>query len=292
MKRKVFVGIGAAGAAAGGTIAVALAQAEGFGKPHPPIVAENDPAIVVEKPDLARPGGPIPAYAAAPKNATKTTPGVVVVQHIWGVDATIRDFIRRLAKAGFVAIAPELFARNHPPNGDGMTDYTVFRDLAAKLDKDQVNGDLEAAADWIRKRARVAEDMRPPKVGFTGFCMGGGIALRQVWQNPKPYDALAMWYGSVRQQGPPADQPLTDAQLAYVNDIKVPVEGNFGGRDTGPAPGDVRLFEAKLKVPHDIKIYDEAGHAFNDDTRASYVASAAADAWSRTLAFFRKYLTA
>ena len=95
----------------------------------------------------------------------------------------------------------------------------------------------------------------------------------------------------MRQEGPPADQPLTDAQLAYVERIHIPVEGNFGGRDTGPAPGDVRLFEAKLKVPHDIKIYDEAGHAFFDDTRASYVASAAADAWTRTLAFFRKYLT-
>ena len=275
LKRRVFVGIGAGAAAVSGSIAAALAQAEGFGKPHPPIVAENDPAIVVERPTLAT---GIPSYAAFPKNAAKTTPGIVIVQHIWGVDATIRDDVRRLAKEGFVAIAPLLFARENAPSGDGMTDFTVFRPYAAKLNAEQVNGDLAAAADWIRKRAGVAANARPPKVGITGFCMGGAIALRQVWQNPAPYDAAAIFYGAVKDQD--------------VDRIKIPIEGNFGGRDTGPAPEEVRAFEAKLKVPHDIKIYDEAGHAFFDDTRSSYVASAASGAWTRTLAFFRKYLAA
>lgn len=289
LNRRVFVGIGAGVAAAGSTIAAALAQADGFGKPHPPIVAENDPAITVSRPSLST---GIPAYAAVPKKAGKTTPGVVVIQAIWGLDPQLTDVVRRFAKEGFVAVAPSLYARQNPPSGEGVTDFSVFVPFAAKLENEQVNGDAEAAAAWIRHRAGSAPAQRPPKVGITGFCMGGGIALRQMWQNPAYFDAAAIWYGAVRQQGPPAGQPLTNAQLQYVRHIKSPIEGNFGGRDTGPAPGDVRLFAAKLAVPSDIKIYDEAGHAFFDDTRSSYVASAASDAWTRTLAFLRKNLAA
>ncbi|MGH7683764.1 MAG: dienelactone hydrolase family protein, partial [Vulcanimicrobiaceae bacterium] len=98
LSRRVFVGIGA-GAAALGSSASVLAATESFGKPHPPIVAEEDPAITVMRPML-RTG--IPAYAAAPNNAARTTPGIVLVQHVWGVDATMRDDVRRLAKEGFV----------------------------------------------------------------------------------------------------------------------------------------------------------------------------------------------
>jgi carboxymethylenebutenolidase len=275
LNRRVFVGLGTSAAALGGTIAAALAAGEGFGKPHPPIVPEDDPAIAVERPALS---SGIGAYAAFPTGDSQKTPGIVLVQHVWGVDATIRDDVRRFAKEGFVAIAPELYARMHPPSGDGLSDYTVFRPFAQRLDDEQVQDDLQAAADWIRRRAGVAPNARPPKVGITGFCMGGGIALRQTWANPKPYDAAAIWYGSV-----------TDQNADFV---ALPVEGNFGGRDTSISPADVRAFFARLKVPHDLKIYEEAGHAFFDDTRSSYVPSAAADAWSRTLAFFRTYLRA
>jgi len=213
----------------------------------------------------------IAAYAASPKNANARAAGIVMVQHIWGVDATIRDDVRRYARQGYVTIAPELFGRNNPPSGDGVTDINVFRPLAQKLDNDQVNGDLQAAADWIRKRG-------PIKVGITGFCMGGSIALRQTWQNPKAYDAASIFYGAVKDQ--------------RVDLVAIPVAGNYGARDTGIPADDVRAFFAALKQPHDLRIYDEAGHAFFDDTRASFVASAAADSWARTLAFFHKYLTA
>jgi len=273
--RRVFVGIGAGAAAVGSTIAGVLAQGEGFGQPHPPIVPETDPTIRIEHPDFL---AGITAYAAIPKNATASTPGVVLVQHIWGVDATIRDDVRRFAKEGFVAIAPDLFSRMHAPLGDAQTDYTIFLPYAQKLDARQNTLDLEAAAAWIRKRAGVASDHRPPKVGITGFCMGGTIALQQTWKNPKPFDAAAIWYGDVKDQNAAA--------------IAIPIEGNYGARDNGIPAAAVQEFAAKLKVPHDIKVYDEAGHGFFDDTRSSYVASAAADAWSRTLAFFRKYLSA
>ena len=277
LNRRVFVGIGAGAAAIGASVAGALAAGEGFGKPHPPIVPENDPQIVVVRPKL--PTG-IAAYAAAPKQTSRasTTPGIVMVQHAWGVDATIRDDVRRLAKAGFVTIAPELYGRAHPPSGDGTDDFNVFRPFMEQLDDVQVARDLRAGADWIRTRAGAVPDGRPPKVGIMGFCMGGGIALQQTWENPRPYDAAVIFYGNVQSQN--------------ADFINIPVMGNYGARDTGiPAP-DVRAFFAKLSAPHDVKIYEAAGHAFFDDTRESYVASAAADAWTRTLAFFHKYLTA
>ncbi|MBV8600143.1 MAG: dienelactone hydrolase family protein [Candidatus Eremiobacteraeota bacterium] len=291
LNRRVFVGASAGAAAAGGSIAAALAQTNAYGKFHPPIVPENDPSLTASRVMLERPGGAIPAYTAVPKNATKTTPGVVVVQHIWGVDAQIRDVVRRLAKEGFVAIAPALFARGNPPSGDTATDYTIFLPFAEKLDSRQVSGDLAAGAGWIRTRAGVAANAVPPKVGITGFCMGGGIALSQIVHNPAPYQALAIFYGYLNQEGSPRE-PLTDATAGYVAKLTVPVEGNFGGRDSGIPAASVRLFESKLTVPHDIKIYDEAGHGFFDDQRDSYVGSAAADAWIRTIAFFKKYLTA
>lgn len=276
LNRRVFVGAGASAAATPGLVAQALAAADDFGKPHPPIVAENDPALVVMRPMLA---SGIWAYVAAPRDAARATPGIVVVEHAWGVDATIRDDVRRLAKEGFVTIAPELYARMHPPDEDGSSDFERVRPFVRRLatDEVQVRNDLEAAADWVRARDGSAPGVRPPKVGIMGFCMGGGISLRQTWQNPKPYDAAVIFYGTVGDQN--------------ADFVQIPVMGNYGARDTGIPASDVRAFFSGLTIPHDLKIYDQAGHAFFDDTRESYVASAAADAWVRTLAFFRRYLS-
>lgn len=246
-----------------------------LGKPHDPSVNENDPAITVASVELRRPDTTIRGYAAMPRSTSAKTPGVVVVQHIWGVDAQIRDVVRRFAKAGYVTVAPNLYERFNAPSGDNATDYKPFHAIAAKLDRDQLRGDVVAAATWIREHAGVDADHRPPKIGVTGFCMGGGIAL-SVAAATRAFDACAMWYGSVTNE--------------YAEQLKIPLLGSFGGRDTSIPADGVRDFQAHLKVPNDIKIYPEAGHAFFDDTRPSYVPTAAADAWSRTLAWFAKYL--
>jgi len=281
--RKAFVGISAGAAAVVGTIAQALAQASDLGKPHPPIVSETDPAITVEKVTLTRPDVAMDAYAAYPKRITATTPGVVVIQHIWGVDATIRDTVRRYAKAGYITIAPDLFVRSHPPSGDGLTDYTVFRPAAGALTDDVVHGDALAAYSWIMSKASKS------RIGITGFCMGGGIVLKQLI-GTTDYAAASMFYGDVRPGTKPSD-PTTPATFAYTSKISTPLMGSFGGRDTGIKPDDVRAMFATLTAPHDVRVYDEAGHAFFDDTRSSYVASAASDAWTRTLGWFHKYLS-
>jgi carboxymethylenebutenolidase len=289
LNRKAFIGLSAGAAAATASIAAALA-ADDFGGPHPPIVPENDRSIRTQKVMLPRPDQPIPAYAAYPVNATAATPGIVVCQAIWGVDAQLRDTVRRFAKSGFVTIAPALYGRfPNVPNGDGATDYKPFSDLAQQLVDATVDGDIAAGATWIRSRVNAAEQQRPPKVGVIGFCMGGAIALRASVDDAN-FDAVVVFYGKVRW-GQSNDGPITDMALAWTDKVRVPLMGNYGGRDTGILPADVRAMAKRLTVPNDVKIYDEAGHAFFDDTRESYVASAASDAWTRTLGWFEKYLT-
>jgi carboxymethylenebutenolidase len=288
LSRAAFVGLSAGALAAGSAITRALADGTKLGAPHPPLVPEDDPAIEVARPLLVRPDGKIAAYAAVPATGDAATPGVVVVQHVWGVDAQIRDVVRRFAKSGYVAIAPELYARQHPPSGDGSTDYSLFGPFAEALVDDQVDGDLRAAAAWIASRPAVGTSARGANIGLIGFCMGGSIALRNAVDSPN-FKAVAVFYGKIRQSTSTAGA-ATEMSLAYSDEIKMPVCGSFGARDTSIPAADVSALRKRLTVPNDLKVYSEAGHAFFDDTRPSYVASAAADAWSRTLGWFGKYL--
>lgn len=284
LNRSAFVAVTAGATATFGTIATALAQAEGFGKPHPPIVAENDPAIMTSTIVLDRPDIKLNAYVAHPKNLTATTPGVVMVHAIWGVDAQLRDTVRRYAKEGYFCIAPSLFGRTNPPSGDGLSDYTVFRASAGALNDAQVRGDLKAAYDAIRAHAAKS------KIGVTGYCMGGGIALKQVI-GKSDYDAASIFYGDVRPGTIDRKAPSTAATFDYAGRITTPIVGNWAGLDQGILPDDVRELERHLTVAHDLKIYEGANHAFFDDTRGAYSATAAADAWTRTLSWFKKYLS-
>src|SRR5947209_4161761 len=110
VRRSAFIGATAAAAAGTAAIGPAFAQSA-LGKLHPPLVPEDDSSISIERVRLESPAGAIPAYAALPRNAMATTPAIVVTMHIWGVDTSIRDFIRRLAKAGYAAIGPDLYGR-------------------------------------------------------------------------------------------------------------------------------------------------------------------------------------
>ena len=288
--RRAFVGLSAGATAYASTLAAALAAGDDFGKPHPPIVAEDDPAIAVGRPQIHNGARTLDAYYASPKSAGPATPAVVVVQHIWGVDAQIRDVVRRFAKEGYIALAPDLYTGLGAPSGDGLTDYKVFVPSAQKLNDATVDSDLVAAAAFVRNGSGGKRE----KIGVTGFCMGGSIALRQAVDSASTFDAAAVFYGKVRYDtAGNNDGPIAAMALAYADEIGTPLLGSWGARDTGILAADVKALEARLtdlKKPHDIKVYDEAGHGFFDDTRASYVPSAAADAWTRTLAWFGTHL--
>jgi carboxymethylenebutenolidase len=279
--RRAFARLSAGIAAAATTPATAaLAQTgsgsgsgTGFGAPHAPIVAEDDPAIATGRPQIRYGTRTIDSYIASPKNAGPTTPGVVVAQAIWGVDAQLRDVVRRLAKAGYIAIAPDLYTGLGAPSGDGATDFSPFRVFAGKLADDQVDADIAAAANFIRSGA----GGKAEKLGVIGFCMG------------------AVYYGKVRYGTTNDNGTITPIALTYADDIGMPLCGSWGQRDTSIVADDVRALDARLTQlnrPHDMKVYDEAGHAFFDDTRSSYVATAATDAWARTLAYFARHLNA
>jgi carboxymethylenebutenolidase len=267
LRRRTFVGIAAAATAAA---SAPLAAQETLGHAHPPLVVENDPAIAVEHVSLVSNGSTVPAYSAWPVKGGAGTPSVVVVMHIWGVDAPIRDYVRRLAKSGFAAIAPDLYGRLDAPNGDGATDASLFRPYALKLERAVWLADLAAAADWL------AAKFPGTKTAVAGFCMGGKLALIAAVEEGDRFALVAPFYGSVADIDPKR--------------VHIPVCGSYGGRDTGIPAENVRAFAGTLTVPNDVKIYDEAGHAFFDDQRPSYVASAAADAWTRTIACFTTYL--
>ncbi len=265
----------------------AFAQTAGFGKPHPPIISEDDPAIVVRRPEIAQGARVIGSYFAAPRNAP-TAPGVVVVQAIWGLDAQLRDTVRRFAKQGYAAIAPDLYAGLGAPSGDGATDFAPFRDVAAKLVDATVDADVAATAAYLRD---LAGEPRL-RVGIVGFCMGGGIVLRQT-VDATAFAAASVFYGKVRYGTTGNAGPITPIALAYADEMTVPLVGSWGERDTSIVAADVRALDAKLKKLgkiHDIKTYAQAGHAFFDDTRDTYEPSAAADAWTRTLVWFGQRL--
>jgi carboxymethylenebutenolidase len=287
--RRAFVGMSAATAAGGTTIAAALAQGAEFGKPHPPIVPEDDPALTIGTPAITYGGRTITAYAAGPKGADPAKPAVVVVQAIWGVDAQLRDTVRRFAKLGYEAIAPDLYSGLDAPSGDGTSDIGPFRAVAGKLADAVVDADLAATAAFLRSAPGAAKR----SIGLTGFCMGGGIVLRQTVDNAKVFGAAAVFYGKVRYGTTGNDGAITPIALAYADELGVPLAGSWGARDTSILSDDVRALEARLTSlgkPRDFRVYDNAGHAFFDDTRASYVPDAASDAWTRTLAWFKLHL--
>ena len=288
VNRRAFVGLTAGATIGAASVAQALAQGVELGKVHTPLVAEDDPAITTSRPVLTKNGRSVHAYAAAPNDAGPNTPGVVCVMHIWGVDTSMRDFARRLAKAGYVAIIPDLYEGLGAPNGDGTTNYTPFAAVAANLVDATVDNDLHAGGEWIRTHHANA------KIGVSGFCMGGGISLRQAVDSPDIFSACSVFYGKVRYatgggQGS-TKGPATEMALAYADKIHIPLIGSWGGRDTGIPAADIPQLQKKLSVPNDLKVYPEAGHAFFDDQRESYVATAAEDAWSRLLKFFGTYL--
>lgn len=224
--------------------------------------------------------GEIPAYRALPAGK-KNLPTVLVVQEIFGVHEHIKDICRRFAKLGYLAIAPELYARQ----GDvsKLQNIAEIRPIVSKVPDAQVMTDLDAAAAWAKKNGG------SDKLGVTGFCWGGRITWLYAVHNPKLKAGVA-WYGQLTP--PQTVNPLQPkAALELVPELKAPVLGLYGGKDTGiPQTGVEKMREA-LKAankPSEIVVYPEAPHGFHADYRPSYVKADAEDGWKRLLAWFKK----
>jgi carboxymethylenebutenolidase len=227
--------------------------------------------------------GEIPGYRAKPAQG-RGFPVVLVVQEIFGVHEHIRDLCRRLAKTGYLAVAPELYARQ----GDvsKMTDIQeVISKVVSKVPDEQVMSDLDATVKWA---ASLHNGGSAAKLGITGFCWGGRIVWLYAAHNSK-LKAGAAWYG--RLTGP-TDELHPRNPLDVVNSIKAPVTGFYGGQDQGIPLDTVEKMRTALKAagnPSEIIVYPDAGHAFNADYRPSYRKAAAEDAWKRMLEWFKRY---
>jgi carboxymethylenebutenolidase len=234
--------------------------------------------------DLPVGGAKIPAYEARPEAPGKH-PVVVAICGFTGVNEHHRDVVRRFAHAGYYAIAPELFFREGGMQGKSFQDMAR---VSAGVGRTQYLGDITAAADFARKQAWARSD----RLGATGFCGGGALALHFAAEYPG-VSAVVPWYGHVKRTY--NDAPGVDA-FAVASKIKAPVLGLYGGADPGIPEADVRALEAELKKTNpnvEFVLYPGAGHAFfSDDRPQAYKPEAAADGWKRCLAFFDKHLKA
>jgi carboxymethylenebutenolidase len=216
-----------------------------------------------------------PAHAGTPSPAPAR--GIIVIQEWWGLVPHIQDLADRFAAQGFVALAPDLFhgktAKSPDEAGKLMMALNIeqaARDLAGAIDFviDLVGADRTAAG-------------APGRVGVIGFCMGGALSLFAACSNPS-VGACAVFYGG---------HPNVKPDLAS---LRAPVAGFFAGRDTFVSPAVVAELDRQLTAlgkRHEFHTYPDAAHAFFNDQRPEvYNAAAAADAWARTLTFFRREL--
>ena len=224
--------------------------------------------------------GEVPAYHAMPAGG-RNLPTVLVVQEIFGVHEHIKDVCRRLAKAGYLAIAPELYARQ----GDvsKLTDIDQIRPIVAKVPDAQVMSDLDAAAAWAAKNGG-----DPAKLAVTGFCWGGRITWMYAAHNQKVKAGVA-WYGRV--VGQPSEMTPKNP-IDVVKDINAPVLGLYGGADAGIPNDTVDQMRAALKAAgkkSEIHTYPDMPHGFHADYRPTYRKEAAVDGWKRLLDWFKKH---
>lgn len=227
-------------------------------------------------------GDNMPAFFARPRQAEEPLPVILVVQEIFGVHEHIRDICRRLAQAGYLAVAPELYFRQ----GDA-SDYddipTLLKELVSKVPDSQVLADLDHVANWA---ARHGGDMR--NMAVTGFCWGGRISWLYAAHNPQLKAAVA-WYGKLVGEKT-LKHPKHPVDIAV--NLNAPVLGLYGGQDDGIPQETVDTMRQAVRAANakaEIIVYPDAGHAFNADYRPSYHAESAQDGWQRMLAFFRQY---
>ncbi len=206
-----------------------------------------------------------------PSNASGKLPALVVIHEYWGLNDWVKEQASKLADEGYITLAIDLYRGKVGKTPDEA------HELMRGVPDDRANRDLTAATDFLRTQS----DVDGSKVGVIGWCMGGGYALDLALDDPK-LKAAVINYGHL------ATDP---ANLAKIH---ATVLGIFGGQDRGITPDDVHAFEAAMKKagkPIEIKIYDDAGHAFeNPNNKTGYKPQDAADAWQRTTAFLEKNL--
>lgn len=249
---------------------------------HAQTITTDSNGLVAGEVKIPTRDGELPGYRAMPAGAGPF-PIVIVIEEIFGVHEYIKDICRRLAKQGYCAVAPELYARL--ADLSKMTDpQAIIRDVISKAPDATMLADLDATAQW----AASASKGDAARLGVTGFCRGG----RGVWlyaaHNPQVKAAVA-WYGPLG--GNRTDiQPRTAADV--VGELKAPVLGLYGAADAGIPVPDVEKQRDSANAAGktvEIVVFPETPHGFHADYRPSYRKAQAEDGWARMLAWFKRY---
>jgi carboxymethylenebutenolidase len=243
----------------------------------------DETGLIIETVSLPAPDFALPAYLARPKASGKF-PAIIVASEIFGVHDYIKDVCRRLAKLGYVAIAPAFFVRVADPAP--IADMSAVMKIVAQASDAQVMGDVGAALQFLTARPYVNAD----KIGITGFCWGGGT----TWLASETFPLIkagVAWYGRMAPPAGAPDDPKRYWPIKRVDHLTAPVLGLYGAKDALAAqiPAMREALKAAHKSSSEIIIYPDAGHGFHADYRASYNAADAADGWKRMLAHFKKH---
>ncbi|HUL40442.1 MAG TPA: dienelactone hydrolase family protein [Burkholderiales bacterium] len=265
---------------------VAGMLATGFALAVQPVSAQaihtDDNGLTAGEVKIPVPDGEIPAYRAMPA-AGGRFPVVLVVQEIFGVHEHIKDVCRRLAKIGYLSVAPELYVRQ----GDvsKLSDIQQIIDqVVSKVPDAQVMSDLDASVAW----AEISGNGNTAKLGITGFCWGGRIVWLYAAHSNKLKAGVA-WYGPLAGNTS-ALKPKNPLDL--VASLKAPVLGLYGGADQGIPLETIERMRKALKEAgskSEIVIYPNAPHAFNADYRPSYRRTEARDGWQKLQAWFKTH---
>lgn len=246
-------------------------------------IATSSDGLTAGRVDFVVNGFKVPAYRAAPAGKTGL-PVVLVIQEIFGVHEYIADVCRRLGKAGYLAIAPDLYARQ----GDAST-YTdiakLMADVVAKVPDAQVMADLDGAVKWAAANGGDAA-----RVGITGFCWGGRITW--MYAAHGPVKAGVAWYGRLVGQYSELT-PKHPIDIAPI--LKAPVLGLYGGNDSGIPLDTIDKMKIALSggspqaKASQFVVYPDAPHAFHADYRPSYRKEAADNGYQRALEWFKTH---
>jgi carboxymethylenebutenolidase len=233
------------------------------------------------------PGGQMPVYLVRPQ-APGRYPAIVVVMEAFGLNGHIKNVAERLAKEGYVTLAPDLYHRVSPNTVVGYDNLPEAIRLLTSLKDEDVVADMAAGIGFLQSQA----DVLPDRIGVTGFCMGGRITFLTACRNPAVKAAVPFYGGGIASVMNPSDS-AAKAPLEYAADLRAPMLLFFGENDPFIPLEEVRRIEQRLKElgkQAEVVVYPGAPHGFFCDERDSYRPEAAQDAWRRMLDFFAKHL--
>jgi carboxymethylenebutenolidase len=240
----------------------------------------NDQEIQTETVSLAvSDGTTLPAFVAQPVG-NGSTPGLLVFQEAFGVNAHIRDVTQRFARAGYTAIAPALFHRTDPAFEGSYTDFAAVMPHMQALTDEGQSADIQAAFGWLNGPGGAAQ------IGSVGYCMGGRTSF--LADGTVPLAAAVSYYG-----GGIAPGGRMPSLLVRASDLHGPILLVWGGLDAHIGPEQREAVEGALKLAgktYAQVTFSDADHAFFCDARASYNPNAARQAWALTLEFLATYM--